>query len=74
MNNEIIISPYETPWEIASKIINAKCEVALLGSQKYLTSAFTFDDLRKIGEHIVNYCNAEQRKVGANNGNTEKDN
>jgi hypothetical protein len=51
---KVEISPYDTPWEVACMLINAKCE-----KNGYMESFFEIDDLRRIGEHIINYCNAE---------------
>lgn len=65
MAKEIKITPYDTPWEIACKIINAEYEATNLLNQKFNKAFFDLDDLTRIGEHIVNYCNAEQKKEGA---------
>ena len=62
---KIKITPYDTPWEIACMLINARYEREhFLTKEKYMESFFDIDDLRRIGEHLINYCNTE--KDGAN--------
>lgn len=59
---KIKITPYDTPWEIACMIINAKYEAeTLLTKEKCYRSFFDIEDLKRIGEHLVNYCNAEMK-------------
>lgn len=58
---EIKITPYDTPWEIACMLINAEYECTNILKQDVATRFFELADLRRIGEHIVNYCNAEQK-------------
>ncbi len=67
MYEEIKITPYETPWEVACMIINAEYETTGILNQKFNRAFFELEDLRRIGEHIVNYCNAEQKREGADN-------
>ena len=64
LNNaeKIEITPYESPWEVACKIITAQFEDTDLFKNVYVRPFFCLDDLRKIGEHIVNYCNTEQKR------------
>lgn len=62
-NNEIKITPYDTPWEIACSLINAEYERINLLNQNIVTKFFDIEDLRCIGEHIVNYCNTEQKEI-----------
>lgn len=50
----IEITPHDTPWEVACMLINARCI-----RNGYTERFFEIDDLRRIGEHIINYCNAE---------------
>lgn len=58
----IKITPYETPWEVACKIINAKYEGTNIFNQKIIAPFFDLAELQKIGEHIANYCKAEERR------------
>ena len=67
MADKIEITPYDTPWEIACMIINAEYEATTILNQKFKEAFFDLDDLRRIGEHIVNYCNAEQKREGVEN-------
>jgi hypothetical protein len=51
MKNErsrTMITLEDMSWEVASKIIG--------------TGFFTFDEMRKIGEHLINYCATEEVK------------
>ena len=57
---EIKITHYETPWEIACRIINAEHEVAAAFGGTCARPFFCVDDLRKIGEHLVNYSKTEK--------------
>ena len=57
----IKITPYDTPWDIACKLINAEYKCEDLFGQEIVCNFFPLEDLRKIGEHLVNYCNAEDR-------------
>lgn len=65
--DKIEITPYDSPWEIACRIINAEYEHIDIFKQRAKKSFFDLDDLRKIGEHIVNYCNTEEEKRSDNN-------
>jgi hypothetical protein len=62
-NNELKITPCDTPWEIACLLINAECERVNIFNQTATEKFFELDDLRRIGEHIVNYCNTEQKEI-----------
>ena len=61
---KIEITPYDTPWEIACMLINAEYQYTNFLKQDVIGKFFENDDLRRIGEHLINYCNAE--KGGAN--------
>mgnify|MGYP003413753065 FL=1 len=61
---KIEITPYDTPWEIACMLINAEYKRTNILNQEVIGSFFEVDDLRRIGEHLINYCNTE--KGGAN--------
>ena len=61
---KIEITPYDTPWEIACMIINAEYKRTDIFNQKVIDSFFEIEDIRRIGEHLINYCNTE--KGGAN--------
>lgn len=60
-NAELKITPYDTPWEIACLLINAEYKARNTLNQYVVKKFFDIEDLRRIGEHIVNCCNAEQR-------------
>ena len=61
---KIEITPYDTPWEIACMLINAEYKHTNIINQDVIVKFFVNDDLRRIGEHLINYCNTE--KGGAN--------
>lgn len=61
---KIEITPYDTPWEIACMLINAEYEYKNILNQDVTGKFFKNEDLRRIGEHLINYCNTE--KGGAN--------
>ena len=61
---KIEITPYDTPWEIACMLINAEYQYTHILKQDVIGKFFENDDLRRIGEHLINYCNTE--KGGAN--------
>ena len=58
----IKITPYDTPWEVACRIINAKYKTLNVFNQEGIYPYFDIQDLKRIGEHIVNYCNAEMQE------------
>ena len=62
-NAELKIAPYDTPWEVACLLINAEYEAKNILNQNIVIKFFDIDDLRRISEHIVNYCNTEQKEV-----------
>ena len=59
-SNAIEITPYDTPWEIACMLINAKHQFTNVLGQEIVSTFFNKDELRRIGEHLINYCNAER--------------
>lgn len=61
---KIEITPCDTPWGIACMLINAEYKYANILGQDVIGKFFENDDLRRIGEHLINYCNTE--KGGAN--------
>lgn len=62
----IVISLFDEPWEVACKIINAEYTTTNIFDNEIKEPFFDIDELKKIGEHIVNWCNTE--KEGENNG------
>ena len=61
-NENITISPYDTPWEIACILINAKRTThAVLTQEEVQVPAFEKEELKRIGEHLVNYCKTEEK-------------
>ena len=63
ITEEIKITPYDTPWEIACMIINAEYKGKNILNQEVVNNFFNIDDLRRIGEHIVNYCKTENKET-----------
>ena len=59
-SNAIEITPYDTPWEIACMLINAKHKFTNVFGQEVVSTFFDNAELRRIGEHLINYCNAER--------------
>ena len=59
----IKITPYDTPWEIACMIINAKRKFTNVLGQEVVSTFFEKEDLRRIGDHLINYCNAEKEET-----------
>ena len=59
-SNAIEITPYDTPWEIACMLINAKHQFTNDLGQEIVSTFFNKAELRRIGEHLINYCNAER--------------
>ena len=55
----IKITPYDTPWEVACMLINAEYRHTNMLNQEVVSPFFDKADLRRIGEHLVNYCKAE---------------
>ena len=60
--DEIKINPSFTPWEVACELINAEYEAENYFNEKIIKKFFEIEDLRRIGEHLIGYCNAEQNK------------
>ena len=58
-SNAIEITPYDTPWEVACMIINAEYKYENIFNQEVISPFFNKADLRRIGEHLINYCKAE---------------
>lgn len=56
---KIEITPYHTPWEIACMLIDAKYKHTNIFNHDVIEKFFENDDLRRIGEHLINYCNTE---------------
>lgn len=59
MEEKIIIELSDTPWEVACKIINATYRATNCLNQEVDCKFFDLPDLKRIGEHIVNYCYSE---------------
>lgn len=59
----IKITPYDTPWEIACMLINAKHRFTNVLGQEVVSTFFGKEELRRIGEHLIGYCNAEREEV-----------
>ena len=59
VKKSIKIAPYDTPWEIACMLINAEYRHTNMLSQEVVSPFFDKEDLRRIGEHLIGYCNAE---------------
>ena len=62
-SNAIEITPYDTPWDIACMLINAKRRYTNIFGQEVVSTFFDKEDLRRIGEHLINYCNAEKEET-----------
>ena len=60
MKNKIKITPFDTPWEVACMLINAEYENKNVFGEKILCQYFNNEDLRRIGEHLINYTNVEK--------------
>ena len=58
-NNAIEITPYDTPFEIACMLINAKRKFTNVQEATF----FEKEELRRIGEHLINYCNVEREEA-----------
>ena len=59
----ITITPYDTPWEVACMLINAEYKHENMLKQEVISPFFDKADLRRIGEHLVNYCKAESEET-----------
>ena len=62
-SNAIEITPYDTPWEIACMLINAKRKFTNVLGQEVVSTFFDKEELRRIGEHLINYYNAEKEET-----------
>ena len=62
-SNAIEITPYDSPWEIACMLINAKYLSTNVLGQEFVSPFFDMAELRRIGEHLINYCNAEMEET-----------
>ena len=62
-NNAIEITPYDTPFEIACMLINAKRKFTNVFGQEAVSTFFEKEELRRIGEHLINYCNVEREET-----------
>ena len=60
VQEQIVITPYDTPWEVACMLINAEHKFENLFEQTSVSPFFDKQDLRRIGEHLIGYCNAER--------------
>ena len=61
--NTIKITPYDTPWEIACMLINAKHRFKTNLGEEFVSTFFDKAELRRIGEHLIGYCNAEMEET-----------
>lgn len=59
-SDSIIIESYETPWEIANKLINKTIQRKDFLGNVCEGSLFDKEDLLKIGKHLVNYVETER--------------
>lgn len=59
----IKITPYDTPWKIACMLINAKHQFTNVLGQEVVSTFFDKAELQRIGEHLINYCNAEREEM-----------
>ena len=59
----IKITPYDTPWEIACMLINATYQLTNVLGKEVVSTFFDKEELRRIGEHLINYCNAEREET-----------
>ena len=59
----IKITPYDTPWEIACMLINAKHRFKTNLGGEVVSTFFDKAELRRIGEHLIGYCNAEREEA-----------
>ena len=66
---KIEITPYDTPWEIACMLINAEYQYTNILKQDVIGKFFENDDLRRIGEHLINYSNTEKGGVNGTRKN-----
>lgn len=62
-SNAIEITPYDTPWEIACMLINTKYRFKPNFGEEVVSTFFDKEELRRIGEHLIGYCNAEREET-----------
>lgn len=62
-SNAIEITPYDTPWEIACMLINTKHRFKTNLGEEVVSTFFDKEELRRIGEHLIGYCNAEREET-----------
>ena len=62
-SNAIEITPYDTPWEIACMLINATYQFTNVLGQDAVSPFFNKAELRRIGEHLIGYCNTEREET-----------
>ena len=62
-SNAIEITPYDTTWEIACMLINAKHRFKTNLGEEVVSTFFDKAELRCIGEHLIGYCNAEMEET-----------
>lgn len=62
-SDTIEITQYDTPWEIACMLINAKHRFKNFLGQEVVLKFFEKEELRRIGEHLINYCNTEMEEA-----------
>ena len=56
---KIEIEKGDSPWEIACLLIGAKYTGESVSGKPLVRNFFAKDELRRIGEHLVNFCQTE---------------
>lgn len=59
VKKSIKITPYDTPWKIACKMINTEYDYTSILGNKCIEPMLDKETLYKIGMHLVNYCKTE---------------
>lgn len=62
--SKIEINIGDSPWEIACLLINAQYCGESLSGKPLVRDFFEKDELKRIGEHLVNYCKTEEKHNG----------
>jgi hypothetical protein len=62
IGEKIEITANDTPWEIACMLINAQYSCKNIFGQDIMVRMFELEDLRCIGQHLVNFCECEAEK------------
>ncbi len=62
--SKIEIEKGDSPWEIACLLINAQYLGTSLSGKPLAQDFFEKDELKRIGKHLVNYCEAEEKHNG----------